>query len=73
MNETTTIKISLENKKVLDSFKEYKRESYSETIEKMINIIKLFRKDKEEGIKEMKKIQDNIERYKLARERYNRK
>ena len=73
MNETTTIKISLENKKVLDNFKEYKRESYSETIEKMINIIKLFRKDKEEGIKEMKKIQDNIERYKLARERYNRK
>ena len=37
---TTTIKIDLDTKHQLDQFREYKRESYNELIQKMIHIVK---------------------------------
>jgi len=38
--ETTTVKLGLKTKKGLDSFKQYKNESYDEVVNKLIYIVK---------------------------------
>lgn len=40
-NKTTTIKIKKETKQRLDNLKEYKRETYEDIMEKMIDIVNL--------------------------------
>lgn len=43
INRNTTIKITKETKKRLDNLKEYKRESYEEIIQKVLNILNICR------------------------------
>ena len=43
--ETTTIKLHEDTKTKLDSFREYKNESYDEVIKKMVFIIKTSRRE----------------------------
>ena len=46
-NENTTIKLSKNTKKRIDHLKEYKRESYNEIIQKILDILNLCRMNPE--------------------------
>ena len=58
----TTIKLDFKTKKELDSFREYKNESYDEVLNKLIYIIKNLKKNPELSKETIKSIE-------LARER----
>ena len=58
----TTVRLNVETKKELDSFKQYKNESYNELIRKLIYIAKLCEN-------EPKLSQNTIKEIKQARER----
>lgn len=58
----TTIKLDFKTKKELDSFREYKNESYDEVLNKLIYIIKNIKKNPELSKETIKSIE-------LARER----
>jgi len=60
--EATTLKIHMDTKMQLDSFREYKNESYDEVIKKIVHIAKICKKEPELG-------KDAIEAIEKARER----
>lgn len=62
--ETTTIKINSNTKHELDTFREYKNESYDEVIKKVIFIIKTSVKQPKLGIETIKAIEKARERIK---------
>lgn len=45
--ETTTIKLNPKTKRDLDTFKEYKNETYDEVLKKMVYIVKTSKKNPE--------------------------
>lgn len=46
--EITTIKLSKKTKSRLDNLKEYRRETYEEIINKILDVMNLFKTDQEE-------------------------
>ncbi|OGJ21706.1 hypothetical protein A3K73_03100 [Candidatus Pacearchaeota archaeon RBG_13_36_9] len=62
MKTDTTIKLSRKTKERLDSLKEHSKESYEETIKKMLYILNLIRKNPEFGGKVLGSIDKNIKR-----------
>lgn len=64
-NIPTTIKLKEETKKRLDGLKEYKRESYDEVINKVLNIINITIRNPVAGAR----IFRNIKRKKMGKEK----
>lgn len=48
VEEITTIKLSKKTKSRLDNLKEYKRETYEDIINKILDVMNLFKSDQEE-------------------------
>ncbi len=65
--EATTIKLYEDTKSVLDSFREYKNESYDEVIKKLIFIVKNCAKEPELSAEAIKSIEKARERMKKSR------
>ncbi len=63
-NMATTIKVHEETKHKLDSFREYKNESYDEVIRKVIYIAKNVKKEPKLSKEALKAIEDARERFK---------
>ena len=62
--EHTTIKISKKTKKRIDSLKEYKRESYEDIIEKMLDVLNICKTDPSKAKSKLLQI-DNLHRENL--------
>lgn len=60
----TTIRLDKETKQSLDSFKQYKNESYNELIRKLISIAKMCEKDPKLSKKTILEIKEARERVK---------
>jgi predicted transcriptional regulator len=58
----TTIRLNFETKRNLDSFKQYKNESYDELIRKLIHIVKTCESEPKLSQKALKEIKDARER-----------
>jgi len=62
--ETTTIKIASDTKHGLDTFREYKNESYDEVIKKVLFIVQSVKKQPKLSIETIKAIENARERIK---------
>lgn len=74
--ETTTIKIGSDTKHELDTFREYKNESYDEVLKKVIFIVKTFAKQPKlsvETIEAIEKARERIRKGKFITESEARK
>lgn len=60
----TTIKVYEETKSQLDTFREYKNESYDEVIRKLVHIVKTARKEPRLSKEAIKAIDESRERFK---------
>ncbi|MBU1180539.1 hypothetical protein KJ885_06355 [Patescibacteria group bacterium] len=63
MNETT-IRLNVQTKKELDSFKQYKNESYNELIRKLVYIVRTCENEPKLSQKTIKEINEARERIK---------
>ena len=70
MTIETTIKLNPETKVVLDSFRQYKNESYDELVRKLIHIVKTCEKKPKLSQKTIQEIKEARERIKKG-EFYN--
>jgi hypothetical protein len=74
--EITTIKLYQDTKKELDSFREYKNESYDELIKKILYVVKNFKKKPElstETLASIERARNRIKRGELIDEKNARK
>ena len=60
----TTIKLKLDTKQILDSYRQYKNESYDELVRKLVYIAKLSEKDPKLSQKTIREIKEARERIK---------
>lgn len=61
-NKITTIKIEKQTKSRLDKLKEHERETYNQTIKKLLYLINIFRRNSEHGNKILNTIDKTIKR-----------
>jgi len=64
LSNTSTIQVSKEIKRKLDAFKEYKKESYAEVIQKLVDKVKEDEESEmelsEETLKDLKEAEEDI-------------